>query len=459
MAGPVEAAIADLDDREAELMPLARSVRAELTEAEIDAVAAHDEVTVVVSDHREQVALLGESLDVIELPDAVADLASPTFTVTGRGVTVAIADSGIDDTHPAPVRPASRMRSTRPAPASSPATTARTSRGSWPAPTPSYRGVAPDASLINVQVLDGGGFAQPSWVIAGLQQAFLRDADVVNLSLGWSEIYHGWLCNDADCILCQAVDNLVRLGVVTVVAAGNEGAIATPPQHNMRHPGAARGAITVGSVDKDKQLSWFSSIGPGSGRLSPTSPIELTKPDLAAPGGSITSTFPGGTFASLSGTSMASPHVAGLVALLLERDGSPRPRTVRKLLERSCEDVPFGPTSGLRPRERQAPDVTRPDPLPELVRRAVEDRLAQEPDVRIDIMVEGVRSGADRDIEQASPPSPGSKRHAGNDHAARGRGGLRSPPKRRAPAGRRPGGRSHHARQARSRRLGNSRPI
>lgn len=342
VAGPVEAAIADLDDREAELMPLARSVRAELTEAEIDAVAARDEVTVVVSDHREQVALLSESVKVIELPDAVADLASPGFTATGDAVTVAVADSGIDDTHPALF---GRVKDSFDATGGGfvPGYHGTHVAGIIASSDPVYRGVAPGASLINVQVLDAANFAQPSWVIAGLQQAFLRGADVVNLSLGWSEIYHGWLCNDADCILCQALDNVVRLGVVAVVAAGNEGASATPPQHNIRHPGAARGAITVGSIDKDKQLSWFSSIGPGSGRISPTSSIELTKPDLAAPGGIITSTFPGGTFAALSGTSMASPHVAGLVALLLERDGSLRPRMVRKLLERSCEDLPLAP--------------------------------------------------------------------------------------------------------------------
>jgi subtilisin family serine protease len=205
--------------------------------------------------------------------------------------------------------------------------------------------VAFQASLINIKVLTAAGFGQPQFVIDGLEQAVRRNADVANLSLGWSEIFHGWVCNDADCILCQAADNAVRLGVTVVVAAGNEGSAAGPGQSNIRHPGAARRVITVGAVDKAKQLAPFSSIGPSSGRLSPTSDIRLTKPDLAGPGVDITSTVPGGGFLSLSGTSMASPHVAGLAALVLEQNPGVRPLLVKKLLESSCEDLPYDPNS------------------------------------------------------------------------------------------------------------------
>ena len=128
-----------------------------------------------------------------------------------------------------------------------------------------------------------------------------------------------------------------------VVAAGNEDSLAGPGQLNIRHPGAARRVITVGAVDKAKQLAAFSSIGPGSGRLSPGSAIRLTKPDLAGPGVDIVSSVLGGGFASFSGTSMASPHVAGVAALVLEAHPDARPVVVKKLLEDTCERLPFAP--------------------------------------------------------------------------------------------------------------------
>jgi serine protease AprX len=139
--------------------------------------------------------------------------------------------------------------------------------------------------------------------------------------------------------LCQAADNAVRLGVTVVVAAGNEGTVGGPAL-KVRHPGAARRVITVGALDKAKTLASFSSPGPGSGRLSPGSAIRLTKPDLCGPGVGITSSTTGGGFATFNGTSMASPHVAGVAALILEKDAGLKPMMVKKLLEGSCEPIP-----------------------------------------------------------------------------------------------------------------------
>ncbi len=206
-----------------------------------------------------------------------------------------------------------------------------------------HRGIAPQADLINIKVLTAAGGGQPGWVIQGLEQAVRRGALVANLSLGWSEVFHGWVCDNADCILCEAADNAVRLGVTVVVAAGNEGNAGARPPFAIRHPGAARHVITVGAVDNTKTLAAFSSLGPGSGRLGPSSDIRLTKPDLAAPGVAVMSSVLGGAFAAFSGTSMASPHVAGLAALVLEKNRALTPRMVKKLLEDSCERVVFAP--------------------------------------------------------------------------------------------------------------------
>jgi subtilisin family serine protease len=180
-------------------------------------------------------------------------------------------------------------------------------------------------------------------VIDGLDRAVRRYAKVANLSLGWSEIFHGWVCDNADCILCQAADNAEAHSAAVVVAAGNEGTAAVPGQFNVRHPGAARRVITVAAVDKAKQLASFSSIGSGSARLSPSSPIRITKPDLASPGVDIMSSVPSGGFAAFDGTSMASPHVAGVAALVLERRPPMKPSVLKKLLEESSEDLLFAP--------------------------------------------------------------------------------------------------------------------
>ena len=121
--------------------------------------------------------------------------------------------------------------------------------------------------------------------------------------------------------MSQAVDLAVSQGVVVAIAAGNDG----PGMATLSQPGVARDAITVGATDDSDTMAGFSSRGP-------TLDLRL-KPDVTAPGVSILSADAGGSgYASLQGTSMATPHVAGAAALLLQANPTWDPRTVKAAL-------------------------------------------------------------------------------------------------------------------------------
>ena len=317
---------------------LTNAITTSLKPRQMEAIAALDEVKLIRLEALEPVTCMNESVDVIEVPEARDD-----FGGNGRGIRVAILDSGVDRNHPALLGKVVDEISTAGEAVNIPGNHGTHVAGTVASNDPVYRGVAPQCDLINIKVLNAAGSGTPAAVINGLEQAVRRGALVASLSLGWSEIFHGWVCNDADCILCQAADNAVRLGVTVVVASGNEGSAGATPPFAVRHPGAARRVITVGAVDKAKALATFSSTGPGSGRLSPTSPIRLTKPDLSAPGVNIFSSVLGGGFSGLSGTSMATPHVSGVAALVLQANRSLTPMMVKKLLEETSEPLPYTP--------------------------------------------------------------------------------------------------------------------
>jgi subtilisin family serine protease len=127
-------------------------------------------------------------------------------------------------------------------------------------------------------------------------------------------INNSWVCTDnegcsASDILLQVVETVRAAGIVTVQAAGNEGDDCSTVQFPASTYDAS---LTVGATDDQNDIAGFSSRGPvmvdGSGRL---------KPDIVAPGENIMSSLPDSAYGWLSGTSMASPHVAGLVALLI----------------------------------------------------------------------------------------------------------------------------------------------
>ncbi|MDI7275453.1 MAG: S8 family serine peptidase, partial [Anaerolineae bacterium] len=197
-----------------------------------------------------------------------------------------------------------------------------------------YRGVAPDATLYSAKVLgaDGGGLT--STVIAGLEWAVDQEVHVINLSLGSSGSSDG---TDALSVAC---DTIMARGIVVCVAAGNDG----PGHYTIGSPGAAQQPITVGACTLDGQVAEFSSRGPtADGRV---------KPDIVLPGVNVTSCRATGTrmgapldpyYTSASGTSMATPVAAGLVALLLEAFPGLRPAEVKERLKRTAVDLGLSP--------------------------------------------------------------------------------------------------------------------
>jgi subtilisin family serine protease len=176
-------------------------------------------------------------------------------------------------------------------------------------------GVAPRAYLGNYKALTvptDAGFGlngNSPELVAAIEAAVADGMDVINLSLGEVEI------EPTRDLVARALDAAAAAGVVPVVAAGNE--LGDYGRGSIVSPGTSAGAITVGAVTPrggdgpPGVLADFSSVGPA--------PVSLRlKPDVAAPGVSITSSLPGG-WGQLSGTSMAAPHVAGAAALLRER--------------------------------------------------------------------------------------------------------------------------------------------
>jgi subtilisin family serine protease len=236
--------------------------------------------------------------------------------ITGSGVTVAVLDTGVDQTHPDLADREVAERNFTEAPdnvdnvghgthvASIAAGTGAKSGGR-------YRGIAHGASIMDGKVLDDGGFGLDSWIIAGMEWAAEQGADIANLSLG------GFDTTAVDPVE-QAVESLTeQYGTLFVIAAGNSG----PGEHSVGSPGSAPSALTVGAVNRDDTLADFSSRGP-------TEEPGVLKPDITAPGvGIVAALHSAGTigepvadgYTALTGTSMAAPHVAGAAALVAQR--------------------------------------------------------------------------------------------------------------------------------------------
>lgn len=179
-------------------------------------------------------------------------------------------------------------------------------------------GVGPKIDLYAVKVLDRNGSGYLSDVIEGLDWAVQNKIQVVNMSLGTSSNVQSFY---------DAVKRVRAAGIVQVVAAGNSGG-------SVIYPAAYSEVIAVSATGNTDTIASWSSRGP--------------EVDLAAPGVNIYSTYKGQTYQTLSGTSMAAPHVAGAAALVLTRpigtydldsDGIWDPQEVQNKLEATAEDL------------------------------------------------------------------------------------------------------------------------
>jgi len=231
---------------------------------------------------------------------------------------------------------------------------------------PVISGMAPQCKLLSLKVLDDEGNGLASSLIAALE--YIQELNGggrrirvhgVNMSVGYDFEPKWFACGQSP--LCVEVDRLVRSGVVVVVAAGNtgygynqslsRGPVAAGQDVTINDPGNAELAITVGSTHRDMPhvygVSYFSSKGPtGDGRL---------KPDIVAPGEKIIScqsrdgpsdaSTPQPSNAALyredSGTSMAAPHVSGVIAAFLSvrREFIGNPDAVKKIFMSTATDL------------------------------------------------------------------------------------------------------------------------
>jgi serine protease AprX len=233
-----------------------------------------------------------------------------------------------------------------------------------------YAGVAPEANLIDLRALDLNGAGSDSTVIAAIQQAIALkntyNIKVINLSLGrgiWSSYTQD--------PLCQAVESAWKSGIVVVVAAGNYGRLSLNGSNGygtVTAPGNDPYVLTVGATKASGSSYWSAETLASYSSKGPTTYDHVVKPDMVAPGNDIVSlAAPGATlealyssdlvqgsdgknrYFTLSGTSMATPAVAGAAAILLQQHSTMTPDQVKARLMKTANKMTQNSTSAYVP--------------------------------------------------------------------------------------------------------------
>ena len=249
---------------------------------------------------------------------------------TGKGVKVAVIDTGVDTNHPdlngnKVVAWVDYVNGkTTPYDDHGHGThVSSTIAGTGNASNGQYKGVAPEASLMVAKVLSSSGSGSDTNIIKAIDWAVKNGAQVISMSLGSTT--HSQAMDDA-------VNNAVKAGVVVVIAAGNSG----PSAKTICCPGDSPYVITVGASDRNDAIASFSSRGPNQDGS--------VKPDVTNMGVGLVAAKAGGTastgyYKAMSGTSMATPMTSGVVALLLQANKTLTPEQVKTVLEKTAKPL------------------------------------------------------------------------------------------------------------------------
>ncbi|ACB85709.1 S8 family peptidase [Natranaerobius thermophilus] len=178
-------------------------------------------------------------------------------------------------------------------------------------------GVAPDANLFAGKVLDDDGSGTTSDIVAGIEWAINNDMDIINMSLGMSQYSTALedVCDEA----------YYQEDILVVAAAGNDGEGWWWDPDTINYPANYDSVIAVGATDQNNDRANFSSVGDNL--------------EIMAPGVDVLSTVPGNDYDEYDGTSMASPHIAGVAALLMDQGVYTSPAEVRDRMNDTADEL------------------------------------------------------------------------------------------------------------------------
>lgn len=180
-------------------------------------------------------------------------------------------------------------------------------------------GVAPEAEIYAVKALDGNGDGTTSTIMAGIDWAIRKDVDIINMSL---------TTEYPDMGIKAMVDKANANGIIVIAAAGNDGTISGS-EETVLYPGKFPSVIAVASVKSDNRRASTSATGAEIELAAPGEMIYSTLPTRVAPAG----------YGTMSGTSMAAPFVAGMAALYKEKFPSYTNEQIRSLLQKNAKDL------------------------------------------------------------------------------------------------------------------------